>query len=87
MLARRVDMAEIVAVPAPSAFSLAAARLGLPPSECLAIEDSPHGVTSAARAGMPVIAVRTPYTADAALQAATRIVNSLEEVDLALPLG
>jgi sugar-phosphatase len=40
--------------PAPDPYLLAAARLGVQPSECLVIEDSPSGVTAGLAAGMTV---------------------------------
>lgn len=43
--------------PAPDAYLLAAERLGVMPSDCLAVEDSPTGVRSATAAGVPTIAV------------------------------
>ncbi|MFJ5213766.1 HAD family hydrolase [Streptomyces sp. NPDC088354] len=43
--------------PAPDAYLLAAARIGVPPSDCLAVEDSPNGIRSATAAGMPVLAI------------------------------
>jgi HAD superfamily hydrolase (TIGR01509 family) len=43
--------------PHPEIFLTAAERLGLAPRECLALEDSPNGVKSAAAAGMPVIMI------------------------------
>lgn len=43
--------------PAPDCYLLAASRLGLLPSECVAIEDTEHGVNSAAAAGVPCLAV------------------------------
>jgi HAD superfamily hydrolase (TIGR01509 family) len=44
--------------PDPEAYLTAAARLGVEPSRCLAIEDSPAGVASAEAAGCVVIGVR-----------------------------
>ena len=42
--------------PAPDIYEYAAARLGLDPKECIALEDSPAGLLSAYRAGcMPVM--------------------------------
>ncbi|MCM0000961.1 MAG: HAD family phosphatase [Erythrobacter sp.] len=41
--------------PAPDIYLLAAERLGVPPSACLVIEDSPSGVRAAKAAGMEVI--------------------------------
>ena len=43
--------------PAPDPFLLAAARLGLPPADCLALEDSYHGITAAHAAGTMAIMV------------------------------
>lgn len=43
--------------PAPDAYLLAAARLGVTPGECLAFEDSDIGVASAEAAGVPVVRV------------------------------
>jgi HAD superfamily hydrolase (TIGR01509 family) len=69
--------------PAPAIYLLAAARLGVEPAACVAIEDSPNGVLSAHRAGMYVIGVRTPYTAHLTLDGASQVVDSLTQVDLA----
>jgi HAD superfamily hydrolase (TIGR01509 family) len=41
--------------PAPDLFLHAAAECGVPPAECLVIEDSPAGVRAALAAGIPVI--------------------------------
>lgn len=43
--------------PAPDCFKAAAKKLGLEPTECLAIEDAPMGVESAVAAGMRVAVV------------------------------
>ncbi|MGN0240528.1 MAG: HAD family hydrolase [Candidatus Weimeria sp.] len=43
--------------PHPEPYLLAAERLGLTPSECLAVEDSPNGCMSAINAGMDTIMV------------------------------
>ena len=51
--------------PAPDLFLTAAERLGVPPEECVAVEDSPSGVESALAAGMKVVAVaRAPEHRD-----------------------
>jgi HAD superfamily hydrolase (TIGR01509 family) len=44
--------------PHPEPYLEAAARLGVAPADCVAIEDSPTGVASAEAAGVPVIAVQ-----------------------------
>jgi beta-phosphoglucomutase-like phosphatase (HAD superfamily) len=43
--------------PAPDLFLLAAGRLGLPPGECLAFEDSDPGVLAARAAGMRTVII------------------------------
>jgi HAD superfamily hydrolase (TIGR01509 family) len=43
--------------PAPDPYLRAAAEVGVPPSRCLAVEDSPNGIRSAAAAGMTVLAL------------------------------
>jgi len=61
--------------PAPDVYLLAAARLGVPPTRCLALEDSGPGTTAAKAAGMCVIAVPSAETAE----------HSFEHADLVLP--
>ena len=46
--------------PHPEAYLTAAAALGFDPGECVAIEDSNTGATSAEAAGCPVLVVREP---------------------------
>jgi beta-phosphoglucomutase len=48
--------------PDPEIYLLVARELGVPPDECLVIEDSPAGVKAALAAGMDVVAVSTPFT-------------------------
>ncbi len=50
--------------PDPEIYMKASARLGLPPAECAAIEDSPTGVASARSAGCYVVAVTTTHPAE-----------------------
>ena len=45
--------------PHPEIFLTAAQKLGIPPKDCLAFEDSRSGVAAAKAAGMQVIGVRT----------------------------
>ncbi len=49
--------------PAPDVYLVAAARLGVEPSRCLALEDAAAGILAARRAGMIVVAVPTPAVA------------------------
>ena len=66
--------------PAPDVFLLAAQRLGLPPGECLVIEDAHVGIEAAHRAGMRVLGVATTHPL-AELTDADAAVSSLAEVD------
>ena len=73
--------------PAPDIYLLAARRLGVDPSRCLAIEDAPAGIQSAHAAGMTCWAVRTPYTRGLTLPSPGREFESLQEIDPADILG
>jgi beta-phosphoglucomutase family hydrolase len=46
--------------PAPDAFLLAAARLGVPPEDCLVFEDTALGIQAATAAGMASVLVPPP---------------------------
>ncbi len=67
--------------PAPEIFLRAAEQLGVEPRECVVFEDSAHGVAAAKGAGMKCVAVTNSHPAEA-LEAADRVVSSLEQVDL-----
>ena len=73
--------------PAPDIYLKAAAGLGLPPAECIAIEDSPVGIAAAVAAGTYTIAVRTDYTRHLDVSQAKAILETLEDFDLALLAG
>jgi HAD superfamily hydrolase (TIGR01509 family) len=66
--------------PAPDIYLAAAEALQLPPSACLALEDSPNGVRAAKSAGMRCIAVPTPLSAALDLNIADHILPSLSAV-------
>jgi beta-phosphoglucomutase-like phosphatase (HAD superfamily) len=71
--------------PAPDPFRLATERLGLPAGGCLALEDSPHGVRSAAAAGMMVVMVPDlPPASDAELGMCAFIAEDLHGVSRAI---
>lgn len=48
--------------PDPDVFLYAAQKLGVAPSDCIVIEDAPHGVEAANRAGMFSIGLVTTFT-------------------------
>jgi HAD superfamily hydrolase (TIGR01509 family) len=66
--------------PAPDLYLLAAARLGIAPADCLALEDSAPGSQAAITAGMSVIAIPNGHTADADFSHVTAVYPSLHEV-------
>jgi beta-phosphoglucomutase-like phosphatase (HAD superfamily) len=64
--------------PAPDLFLLAAKRLGIPPAECLAFEDSDPGVLAARAAGMRVVIIPDQKRpSPEAAKAAWRVLPSL----------
>jgi len=65
--------------PAPDLFLEAAQRFALAPADCLVIEDSLNGVTSAQAAGMPVWVVPNRVTAGLDFSTANRVFRSLGE--------
>jgi len=66
--------------PEPDSYLMAAARMGLHPSECVVIEDSPRGMCAALAAGMRCILLKTPLTDMAQCQQATWVVESIAEI-------
>ncbi len=68
-------------------YVLAAKLLGLLPEECIAIEDSVSGVTSALRAGTYVVQLRATATAAPPVEGVQRIITSLADFPLDLVAG
>lgn len=68
--------------PAPDPYLAAADRLGVPPSHCVAVEDTPTGVASAEAAGCAVLAVPS-LTAIPAAPTRT-VLRALTEADVPL---
>jgi len=66
--------------PAPDIYLLAAERLGFPPDECLALEDSMPGCQAAFAAGMRVAAVPNGQTLTADFRHVHHIFASLHDV-------
>ena len=67
--------------PKPDIYIYAAQQLGLAPSECLALEDSPNGVRSASSAGCVTVMVPDLTQPDAELNALIYAkANSLADV-------
>ena len=70
--------------PAPDLFLAAAARLGVPPERCLAVEDTATGIAAAKAAGMFAIQLRAASTALPPLPEADLVLDSFAEFDLSL---
>jgi sugar-phosphatase len=67
--------------PDPAVYLSTARLLGLPPSDCLAVEDSPTGVRAAVAAGMRCVAVPdAPLFGDPAFKEAHAVIASLLEL-------
>ena len=74
------------AKPAPDLYLQAAEKLGVPATECIAVEDTRTGVASARAAGMYVVQVRAASTALPPIEEADAVIESYAEFDFA-PLG
>ncbi len=68
--------------PDPQVYTLAAAALGVPPEDCVAIEDSRAGLLAAKAAGIACIVVPSGYTARQDFALADLVVAGLNELDL-----
>ena len=69
--------------PHPDIFLAAARKLGVPPEECLVIEDAPAGVEAAHRAGMlPVVVPDVSDVPEAVTRYAYRVLPTLKEVKM-----
>lgn len=68
--------------PHPGVYLRAAGELGIDPSRCLAIEDSPNGIVAAKAARMQVLCVPDPaFRDDASLAVADVVLASLADFD------
>jgi beta-phosphoglucomutase-like phosphatase (HAD superfamily) len=70
--------------PDPAVYLLAASRLGISPSQCIAFEDSEHGAAAAAAAGARVVLVPDIKAPSTALTESVHMV--LRSLDEAVPL-
>ncbi|UGY13240.1 HAD family hydrolase [Bradyrhizobium septentrionale] len=67
--------------PAPDVYVEVLARLGLAPSDCIAIEDSGNGLVAASHAGIPVVITRSAYFSDDDFAEALLVVDDLSAID------
>jgi beta-phosphoglucomutase-like phosphatase (HAD superfamily) len=68
--------------PAPDIYQWVLERLGLPATDCLAIEDSKNGLQSALTAGLRCMVTVSEYTQGQDFSGACAVLNSLEESSL-----
>lgn len=66
--------------PSPEIFLTAANNLGAVPAQCVVFEDSAHGATAAARAGMRCVAVPIPALVDAWMPPTSVRLNTLADI-------
>ena len=66
--------------PAPDIYLLAAKRLGVPPAQCLALDDSGPGTKAAVAAGMLTIAIPNGHTSATDFSHAHYVYSSLHDV-------
>ncbi|MCF8107069.1 MAG: HAD family phosphatase [Desulfohalobiaceae bacterium] len=67
--------------PNPDLFLYAAEALGSDPGRCLVIEDAPHGIEAAHRAGMACIGIASTYP-PGRLNRADAVVKHFSDIDL-----
>jgi HAD superfamily hydrolase (TIGR01509 family) len=68
--------------PDPALYQAALEALGVQPQEAIALEDSPHGITAAKRAGLFCVAVPNPLTSQLSLAHADLQIASLADMPL-----
>jgi beta-phosphoglucomutase-like phosphatase (HAD superfamily) len=68
--------------PDPALYVTALDALGVRAEEAIALEDSPHGVTAANRAGIYCVAVPNALTGRLSLDHADRVLSSLADLPL-----
>lgn len=67
--------------PSPEIYKLVATKLGVSPADCVAIEDSFHGVTAAKAAGMHCVGIRALDKNNQDLSRADVVFHTFSEVD------
>ena len=67
--------------PAPDVYERALRKLGLPPSACIAIEDSRNGLLASVAAGIPTVVTPGIYTASQEFEEAALVIDDLAASD------
>lgn len=68
--------------PAPDIYLWVLKALGLPARDCLAIEDSAHGLAASAMAGIPTVITVSDYTIDENFEGACMVLPQAERITL-----
>ncbi len=74
-----IDDVRGLSKPDPAIFLYSAEKLGVSPDRCMVIEDSPHGITAAKKAGMYCVGITTTYPYEI-LKEANQMVSSFSEI-------
>jgi beta-phosphoglucomutase len=67
--------------PNPEIFLYSAKKLRVKPANCMVIEDAPHGITAAKRAGMYCVGITTTYSSKQ-LKDADQIVSQFKDIKI-----
>lgn len=79
MFSATVSVEDVVhSKPAPDCYQLAMKKLNRSPSECIAIEDTEHGMRAAVRAGVPCVVIPTVHSIHHDFTDATAQYDSLQ---------
>ena len=70
--------------PNPEPYLVAASRLGIPPANCIAVEDSPRGLKSAIAAEIPCVVMRSRLTSRNPFNGAYAVVDTPAELQIVL---
>lgn len=68
--------------PSPDIYKWALHRLNLPARDCLAVEDSEHGLTASLAAGIPTVVTVSDYTANENFEGARMVLHETEHLSL-----
>ena len=68
--------------PSPDVYQLALERLGVDPTDAIAVEDTPHGVDAAHTAGLACVAIPNPYVDPARVAHADLVLSSARDCTL-----
>jgi HAD superfamily hydrolase (TIGR01509 family) len=68
--------------PSPDIYNWALRQLNLPPRDCLAVEDSAHGLSASLAAGIPTVITVSDYTINEDFEGARMVLHETDQVTL-----